>query len=97
MVTTTQQTKVTDEGTLSIPEDILAGIGAKPGDTVVVSVDDTQVVRVRRMLTVEELDGVFKLKPGVHADPDFGNVIREATEEYMERIVEQMKDQRVPE
>ena len=97
MVTTTQQAKVTDEGTLSIPEDILAEIGAKPGDTVSVSVDDSHVVRVRRILTVEELDGIFPLLPGAHADPDFGNIIREATEQYVDRIVAQMNDQQVPE
>jgi hypothetical protein len=47
--------------------------------------------------SARELAGIFRLRPGVVADPDFGNIIREATEEYMDRIVAQMNDQQVPE
>lgn len=37
--------------------------------------------------TVAELDGVFSLLPGVEADDDFGNIIAEAREEEVERIL----------
>lgn len=50
------------------------------------STDGRGVLTIQRAtLTVEDLAGIFKLKPGVKADPDFGEIIHEAMEDAVER------------
>jgi hypothetical protein len=44
--------------------------------------------------TVAELHGIFPLLPGVEADHDFGNIIAEAREEEVERILAKMSRDR---
>jgi len=89
--------RVTGSGQITIPAEMRRKLNIEKGDQVVVSEDGPGELRLRRAYTVADLDGIFALKPGVVADPDFGNIIREATEEYVERVAAQMKDQRVPE
>lgn len=84
MVAASHKSVVAKDGTFSIPEDILTEIGAKPGDAVWVTVDDQRVVRIRRLMTIDELkSSIPALDRDV--DPDFGNIIRESQDEWAER------------
>jgi AbrB family looped-hinge helix DNA binding protein len=78
---------ITGSGQITLPAEIRRKHGWKTGDRVLVGEDSDGQVVVKPTRTVEELAGIFKLKPGVEADPDFGNIIHEAMEEAAERLV----------
>lgn len=90
--------RVTGSGQITIPAELRRKHRIETGDRVMISENAEGRLEVRPVSrSAKELAGIFRLKPGVEADPDFGNVIREATDEYMDRIVAQMNDQRLPE
>jgi len=49
-----------------------------------------EIVVKPRLMTAAEMAGVFPLLPGVVADEDFGNLIREAMDDAADRIVTEM-------
>ena len=90
--------RVTGSGQITIPAELRRKHKIETGDRVIVSENAEGRLEVRPISrSAKDLSGIFRLKPGVMADPDFGNIIREATEEYVDRIVAQMNDQQVPE
>jgi AbrB family looped-hinge helix DNA binding protein len=90
--------RVTGSGQITIPAEMRRKHHIETGDRVMISENAEGRLEVRPISrSAREIAGKFRLKPGVMADNDFGNVIREATEEYVDRIMAQMDDQRVPE
>ena len=84
--------RVTGSGQITIPADLRRKHGISIGDRVAVTEDERgQIVIGKRLRTVAELDGIFPLRPGYHADPDFGNIIREAREGKAAQIVRSMR------
>jgi AbrB family looped-hinge helix DNA binding protein len=91
-VSVTAYVRVTGSGQITIPAELRRKHGISIGDRVAVTEDERgQLVIGKRLRTVAELDGIFPLLPGVEADPDFGNIIREAMEENAERVVREMR------
>lgn len=89
MVTTFHSTELNQDNALAIPDDIRERLGLKPGDSVLWSIDDGGAVRIRRMLTFEELKGsIPPLDRPV--DDDFGNIIREAMDDHADQVVARM-------
>ncbi len=87
--------KVTGSGQITIPAEFRRKHGISIGDRLVIAEDEQGRIIVRSKLrTADELDGIFKLKPGVDADDDFGNIIRESMEDGAARIVAEMRDAR---
>lgn len=90
--------RVTGSGQITIPAELRRKHNIETGDRLIVSENAAGRLEVQPVhRTARELAGIFRLKPGIMADDDFGNIIREATEEYVDRIVAQMDDQRAPE
>lgn len=84
MATISHRIELDQDGQLAIPDDITQELGLKPGDQVDVSLDEEGIVHMRRAgFTFEELIG--SLPPlNRHVDDDFGNVIRESQDEWVE-------------
>lgn len=94
MVTTAHRLTLGPEGQLTIPEDVQLEAGVKPGDSVVLFVDETHTIRVRRgLMTVQEMAGIFPTPPGLQVDDDFGNIIREANDEWVAKRMARLIDQ----
>lgn len=90
--------KVTGSGQITIPAELRRKHNIATGDRLIVSENAAGRLEVRPVRrTARELAGIFRLKPGIVADDDFGNIIREATEEYVDRVVATMDDQRAQE
>ena len=84
--------RVTGSGQITIPAGLRRKHGISIGDRVAVTEDERgQIVIGKRLRRASELSGIFSLLPGVKADPDFGNIIREAMEENAERVVREMR------
>lgn len=84
-------TRITGSGQVTIPAEIRKKHNLKAGDRVIWFDDEQGRISVQSApYTVAELDGIFRLRPGVVADEDFGNIIAEAREEEAARIVTQM-------
>lgn len=76
--------RVTSNGQVTIPAEIRKDKQIKPGDTMIWSVDDRGTIQVRPLrYSLADLDGILPVIPD--ADDDFGNVIRDATEEAVTR------------
>jgi AbrB family looped-hinge helix DNA binding protein len=85
MVTILHRTTIGQDGQLAIPDDIRRELGLKPGDSVELSLDNERILKVRpALLTFEDLEGSLPVLDR-HVDDDFGNLIRKATEEAIER------------
>ncbi|MEJ7900279.1 MAG: AbrB/MazE/SpoVT family DNA-binding domain-containing protein [Thermomicrobiales bacterium] len=89
MATTFHKTEIEQENELAMPDDIRHKLGLKVGDSVMWSIDDDGTVRVRRLLTLDELAGRFKPLPGSEGK-DFDEILAEALEEEADRIVADM-------
>ncbi len=84
---------INKSGRITLPVDLRRRQGWKAGDRILVSENAKGEIVLTRMRTVEELTGVFKLRPGVKADPDFGNIIHDVMEEAAERLVAETRDE----
>jgi AbrB family looped-hinge helix DNA binding protein len=77
--------RITGSGQVTIPAELRRKHGMKPGDRVIWSEDEKgRLVMQPVAYTVADLDGIFPLLPGVKADDDFGNIIRESQAEWAE-------------
>jgi AbrB family looped-hinge helix DNA binding protein len=84
---------VTGSGQITLPAEYRQRLGIKTGDRVVVSESASGEIVVKpRLMTAAEMAGMFPLLPGVVADEDFGNLIREAMDDAADRIVAAMED-----
>ncbi len=85
MVVDSHRAQIGADGQLAIPDDLRRDIGLEPGDTVEISTDGRGTLTVQRAtLTIEELDGILPALDR-EVDDDFGNLIREATGDAVER------------
>lgn len=83
---------VTGSGQITIPAEIRRKHGIETGDRLVVSEDEQgQIVVTAGPPSISDLKGIFHPKPGVIADPDFGNIIREAMDDMADKIVANMR------
>lgn len=84
---------ITGSGQITLPAELRHKHGLKAGDQVTVIEDsEGRIEVIPRGRSARDLVGIFKLQPGVEADPDFGNVIREAMDEAADRLVAQLND-----
>lgn len=78
-------TRITGSGQVTIPARMRKKHDLKAGDRVMWIEDEQGRLIVQpAAYTVADLDGIFPLLPGVEADDDFGNIIRESQEEWVE-------------
>ncbi len=86
--------RVTGSGQITIPAELRRKHNIATGDRLVVTEDDRGRIVVKpNARTAADLDGKFRLLPGVKADDDFGNIAAEARDAEIERIMAQMRDQ----
>jgi AbrB family looped-hinge helix DNA binding protein len=84
--------RVTGSGQITLPAELRRRHDIAVGDQVAVTEDERgQIVIGKRLRRASELSGIFPLLPGVEADPDFGNIIREAMEENADRVMQEMR------
>ncbi|MBA2470464.1 MAG: AbrB/MazE/SpoVT family DNA-binding domain-containing protein [Chloroflexia bacterium] len=86
--------RVTGSGQITIPAELRRKHNIATGDRLVVTEDDRGRIVVKpNSRTAADLDGKFHLLPGVEADDDLGNIVAEAREVEIERIMAQMNDE----
>lgn len=86
--------RVTGSGQITIPAELRRKHNIATGDRLMVTEDEQgRIVVKQKLRTAAELDGIFSLLPGVEADDDFGNIVAEAREAEIERILAQMTDE----
>jgi AbrB family looped-hinge helix DNA binding protein len=75
--------RISKSGQVTIPAEIRAKLGLKPGDTVIWGVGDSNIATVRSVkYSFEELRGVV---PGLDSDKNMSDIIEEAREEWGEQ------------